>query len=506
MKSLLFQFLFCSWLLASGISSTAGRTGALPAPPESSNAEEAIQEDTVAVRSLDELLLDLRPDRDAPTLTIFGLPRVFMGYRLVEPPEAFTRPDSILSPNLFRKLYFRELPDSIDRVVYGVTAAEGNVWDLAELPEETRRDSVIVRVPVERELLSPIITGEVVPEWLRRGAESFNRQMDAQYISMVLNPSHKDYAFWNLPVPPSMPKEEISYKSFLKNQHLSVNLNSAYVPEVEVEKRHWLHSFNAGLQFSQAYLSKNWYQGGNNYLALLGNLFWDVQLNQTWHPKMMFQSTLSYKLGLNSTDNNSLHKYSISEDLLQYNLKAGYQAAHHWYYSFTAQFKTQILNNYPVDSIARTASFLTPGALTLGLGMTYTKENAAKSIIFNASISPLSYNLRTAIDPDVDHSLFGMEQNERTINEFGSSAEITFNWRIWDNILYKTRLFLFSDYSYFLADWEHTINFEINRFLSTQIYVHMRYDTSTETLTKWKHFMLREVLSFGLAYTFSTKQ
>ncbi|MDE6444449.1 MAG: hypothetical protein K2K64_08550, partial [Muribaculaceae bacterium] len=68
-----------------------------------------------------------------------------------------------------------------------------------------------------------------------------------------------------------------------------------------------------------------------------------------------------------------------------------------------------------------------------------------------------------------------------------------------------TRVFLFTDYSYFLSDWENTMNFEINRFLSTQIYAHLRYDTSTESLTKWKHFQLREVLSFGLTYTFSTK-
>ncbi|MDE6328697.1 MAG: hypothetical protein K2L91_09240, partial [Duncaniella sp.] len=37
-------------------------------------------------------------------------------------------------------------------------------------------------------------------------------------------------------------------------------------PELEVVfgKKHWLKEFNVNLQFSQAYVSPNWYQGGNN--------------------------------------------------------------------------------------------------------------------------------------------------------------------------------------------------------------------------------------------------
>ena len=222
---------------------------------------------------------------------------------------------------------------------------------------------------------------------------------------------------------------------------------------------------------------------------------------------MMFQSTLSYKLGMNATGNNDLHKYTISEDLFQYNIKFGYKAAHHWYYSFTGQFKTQFLNNYPSDSMVRSASFLTPGVLTLGVGMTYTKQNAKKTIDFSASISPLSYNLKTAIDPQVDHLQFGMEQNERVLNEFGSSTEVNFSWKLLDNILYKTRLFLFTDYKDSNADWQNTLEFQFNRFFSTQLYLNLRYDsTADKTLDpKWNRWMMKEILSVGLSYTFSTK-
>ncbi|MBD5189295.1 MAG: DUF3078 domain-containing protein [Bacteroidales bacterium] len=472
-----------------------------------SPAQSAIESNDIpGSRDIDELLIDIVPDPASPQMNLFGMPKVFMGYRNAKARQGFSLPDTLLTPELFRQLYFMEEPDSIDRVIYTVTAAEENPWTLADLPE-TPRDSVIVREAVVKDPLPSVITGDVVPEWLLRNRASFRNQLDRQYLDMIYNPSQDNYAYWTLPVPPTMPPEDYSYAAFLRRQHLDINLNSAVVPEIELEKRHWLHIVNAALQFSQAYLSKNWYQGGNNYLALLGNFLWDVQLNQVFHPNIMFQSTVSYKLGMNSTEDNTLHKYSISEDLFQYNLKFGYKAAHNWYYSFTTQFKTQMLNNYPSDSMVRTASLLTPGVLTLGLGMTYSKQNAKKTLDFNASISPLSYNLKTAIDPDVDHLQFGIDQSAKTLHEFGSTAELTFNWKIWYNILYKTRLFLFTDYKNSNADWQNTLEFQFSRFFSTQLYMNLRYDSTADKSLdpKWNRWMLKEILSVGLSYTFSTK-
>lgn len=462
--------------------------------------------DTIALRPVEEILADIVPNPSAPSMNLFGMPKVFMGFRKVTNKDKKVFPDSIPLNSLFHELYFREAPDSIDRVVYTAVAGDDNPWDLADLPSG-QRDSIVIREAVVKDPLSIAITGDVIPEWLSRSQASFGRQLDLQYLDMVYRPSQKNYAFWTLPVPPTLPPDDYSYAAFLRRQHLNVNLESAIIPEIELEKRHWLHVLNVAVQFSQAYLSKNWYQGGNNYLALLGNFLWDVQLNQVFHPNMMFQSTLSYKLGMNSTEDNALHKYSISEDLFQYNFKFGYKAAHHWYYSFTTQFKTQLLNNYYSDSMVRIASFLTPGTLTLGAGMTYTKQNAKKTIDLVASISPLSYNLKTAIDSAIDHQLFGMDQAVKSVSEYGSSAEINFSWRMLDNILYKTRLFLFTDYKQSNADWQNTFEFQFSRFFSTQLYINLRYDSTADKSLdpKWNRWMLKEILSVGLSYTFSTK-
>ena len=219
----------------------------------------------------------------------------------------------------------------------------------------------------------------------------------------------------------------------------------------------------------------------------------------------MFQSTLSYKLALNSVED-EYHKYSISQDLFQYNLKTGFKAFKSWFYSFNLQFKTQFLNNYESNSMTRKAGFLSPSELTAGLGMTYNRNFKNDRLKFSASIAPATYNLKTCIDPQIDPVQYGIKAGHKFVNEGGSSAEVSLDWNLTSNINWKARVFLFTDYTYFMGDWENTFTFTINRFLSTQLYTHLRYDSSLELRpgAKWQHWMLKEILSFGLTYTFST--
>lgn len=343
------------------------------------------------------------------------------------------------------------------------------------------------------------------PGWLK---EAQGRWLTSSLLRQHLMTGplhHVDFFAWQLPEPPQLqPITEAPILPVLNTipDNLPVMPESAEIP---IGKRFWLHSTNIGLQFSQAYISPNWYQGGDNSLTILANMGWNVKLNQVYHPNILLESILQYKLGLYSTPNDEMHKYAISQDLLQYNLTAGLKAFNHWYYSFSTQFKTQILNNYAANSWTRKASFLSPGELNIGLGMTYNNENKKKGITFQASIAPLSYNLRTCIDHRIDPTLFSIKAGHRSVSNIGSNAEINMTWKLAQNITWKQRLFLFSDYDYFTGDWEHTFNFTINKFLSTQVYLHGRYDTSAPGEKKgWKKWMLKEILSFGFAYSFTT--
>ncbi len=253
-------------------------------------------------------------------------------------------------------------------------------------------------------------------------------------------------------------------------------------------------------------MSPNWYQGGNNNLNTLANIYYNVKLNTEYHPNLLFETTAQYKLGMNNAPDDSIHNYNISDDLLQINTTFGIKAAKRWYYSFTGQFKTQVLNSYKKNSHDLNSSFLSPGELTAGIGMTYNYANAPKTFTFDASIAPLSYNLKTCISNRIDPTAYNIKEGRKTSHNFGSSAELRLFWKLAYNITFSSRIFAFTDYDSAQADWENTLSFDINRFLSTQVYVHMRYDSATPPCEdeNWKKLQVKEILSIGFAYKFSS--
>lgn len=274
------------------------------------------------------------------------------------------------------------------------------------------------------------------------------------------------------------------------------------VDAIEVKKIHWLQQFEGLIQFSQAYNSPNWYQGGNNNLNTIIQGVYNARLNQTFHPNLLFENTVQYKLGLNSAPDDSLRNYSISEDNFQINSKFGVKAAKRWYYSATMQFKTQLLNNYKKNTNDLTAAFLSPAELNIGIGLTYEYATPSGKFKANASIAPLSYNLKICTNDKIDERQFGIDEGHTSVSQYGSNIDCRLEWKLAYNISLNSRLTAFSNYKYLQGDWENTLSFSINRFLSTQIYVHLRYDSTTGRYedTKWHKWQLREVLSFGFAY------
>lgn len=311
----------------------------------------------------------------------------------------------------------------------------------------------------------------------------------------------------NLETLPERPKKYVATvdpkTATIKIEELAVDLSEANkeIGAREIDRKNWLHTFNGTLQFSQAYNSPNWYQGGNNNLNLIGNFIWNVKLNPKFHPNLLFENTIQYKVAINSAPDDTLRNYSISEDLFQINTKVGLKASNNWYYSATMQFKTQLLQSHPTNKRSLTAAFLSPGELNLGLGMTYNHTSADKRTTLGLSINPLSYNMICYRNTAV-----AAYAGKKILNQYGSNVEAKLTWKPIYYMTYTSRLYAFTNYKYLQGDWENTLSFAINQYLSTQIYVHLRYDSSTARLdnTKWHRWQLKEILSFGFAYRFST--
>lgn len=344
--------------------------------------------------------------------------------------------------------------------------------------------------------------------WINREVYMGYRMRQIKQNYMIHNPSMVKYNMSMLPDPPKEFHAVVDpTKSTLTVDGVVINdAVDKTVPTEEVKRVNWLQSFDASLQFSQAYISPNWYQGGNNNLNMIANAIYNVKLNQAFYPKYMFETTVQYKLGLNSAPDDSLRNYSISEDIFRVNSKFGLKAKKRWYYSVSLDFKTQLFKSYKKNTNDLTAAFMSPAELNLGLGMTYEYTNPKKTITFDASLAPLSYNLKACTNKRLDETGFGIKEGHTTKSQIGSNAECKFIWKLAYNITYTSRLFAFTNYQYLQGDWENTISFDVNRFLSTKVYVHLRYDSSTthEADASWKDWQLKEILSFGFSYKFST--
>ena len=345
--------------------------------------------------------------------------------------------------------------------------------------------------------------------WLDDGAISSQLLRQTRQRYMVAYPEQVRYNERLLPEPPRKFRAEVDPLTARLVFYEDSVAQTPPTPQnmtVEVKKRHWMRVFDGLLQFSQSYISPNWYQGGTNNLTLLLNLNYNVKLNQAYHPNLLLEANVSYKFSITAAPKGSLRPYNISEDLLQLNGKAGIKAWHNWFYSLTGQFKTQFFNNYEPDSDVCKAAFLSPAELNLGLGMSWSHDDKKHRISMTASISPLSWNMRACLNDRVDPTTFGIPEGKKVLHDIGSNAEFNFAWQITYNISYVTRIFLFTNYKSLQGDWENTLSFNINKFLSTQLFVHLRYDSLTPKVegSKWHRWQLRELLSFGLSYNFST--
>lgn len=399
-----------------------------------------------------------------------------------------------------------------DSVIQCVEADE-QLMSVRPLPKTTFQPIVYTNQSyldtIHRPLFSPDYSGNESMRWIEDELSAYRRSNEM--IRSVIF-THPDLIRYNTAF---MPEIEPMYEVVVDPADFSVSVKPLPTAPIEpgnmqgteIKKVHWLKKFNASLQFTQAYVSPNWYQGGNSNINALLNLFYNIKLNPAYHPNLLFETTAQYKLGINSAPDDTIRGYNVSEDILQINSVFGLRATKKWYYSVTAQFKTQMVNSYKTNSEVLRSAFLSPGELNVGIGMTYNTANKSNTFTFDASIAPLSYNLKICTNDAMNPANYGINPGKHTVSKYGSSAECKIGWKIASNITLKSRIFAFTDYSRAYADWENSFVFSINRFLTTNLDINLRYDTNTPKVdnTEWKKLQLKQLLSIGFAYTFETK-
>lgn len=322
-----------------------------------------------------------------------------------------------------------------------------------------------------------------------------------QYPALVLLPTEReDFA--------EAPVTDKDKGKLTLSDHLTVKEPQEENPflssddEVAIVVRHpnfWTFKTNFSLQFTQNYVSDNWYKGGESHNALLAATVIEANFNN--QRKITFDNKLEMKLGFQTSQNDEEHKYKTNSDLLRLTNKLGLRAAKHWYYTVMLQSWTQFYRGYKSNDPKIYSDFMSPFESLLSIGMDYQYATKNNRFTVNATLSPLAGKLKYVNRPSLVTS-FGINEGHHSDWEFGANITINYTWKIINNISWTGRIYYFTDYSKTQVEWENTFNLTINKYLSTKLFLYPRFDDSRNRDEGVSNFEFNELLSLGLNVNF----
>ena len=315
-------------------------------------------------------------------------------------------------------------------------------------------------------------------------------------------------------------------RSLLALLAATVMVGTAWAQEPAEKESPWKLSGNVSLQFTQGFVSKNWYKGGESNMALLASGQYDANYKRG---SFAWDNKFEAKLGFVTTPSDLYHDYMTNHDLVKWTTKFGWAASEKWYYTLQGTSQTQFCPGYKANTEGEMSAFLAPGYLNVALGMDY--KNETEKFKITAFVGPLAYNLKYVNDPlrereivadggtktivegKIDGTQFGLKPGDYNLYDLGASAKVNTVWKICKYVKWESTATYFSplygmgkyeNNGYTEVMWENTFDMPLNKFFSTKVYTCLRFDDSVGAYNKgegWGYFQFSELLSFGLSYT-----
>jgi len=269
--------------------------------------------------------------------------------------------------------------------------------------------------------------------------------------------------------------------------------------ELAAQRSHWYKELEMMAQFSQNYISPNWYKGGHSSFAVVS--FIKARVNYD-HDKVSWENLLDWRTGVSTNAEDTLHRYNITDDLLRLYSKAGYKIADQWLVSASADLQTTLWNNFNKNKTTVKSAFMTPLKFNLTAGVDY-KPLKDMSLVLSPAVYRIVYAFYGDSAGYMDVTQYGIPAGQHTKHEFGSS--ILFKWKWQPKRWYRleTEFYFYTNYRGVEIDWEIDNNFVINRFLSARVVLHPRYDNiAVAKDAEQPKLQFKELLTIGFAHTF----
>ena len=237
----------------------------------------------------------------------------------------------------------------------------------------------------------------------------------------------------------------------------------------------WRFGGNFQLAFNQFFAS-NWVGAGDPYVGLgtLDRIFLSYNKNKfAWRTTLDldFGRRYSYKI------DSKVGRDEKTSDKIEFNSQLGYKAGGNWYYTLLLNAYSQMTKGYTNDTLL-TSMFMTPGYITLSIGMEYKRTS------WSWYISPFAARLTCKLGKDfLDQRIAGVDSGKRVLPVLGAFTRITYNADIHPKVNLNTKLELFYNYlgeykqlRNLATNFEMIWNFAITDWLSVSFKTSLLYD------------------------------
>ncbi len=261
----------------------------------------------------------------------------------------------------------------------------------------------------------------------------------------------------------------------------------------------WNFNGDYYLQFLQNYVSDNWYKGGESNYSMVASAI--IQAIYNNKQKVKWDNKLELKLGFQTSKGDSIHRFKTSEDLIRYTSKLGLQASQKWYYTLQLIASTQFMKGFKNNDSKIYSSFIAPLNANLSVGMDYNLLCFKERLKGTIHMAPIAYNFKYVQRPELA-ARYGLTPFHRTLHDLGSEFTADLTWILSDMIKWRTRLYGYTTYKRAEIEWENTLSFQFNKFISTNIFLYPRFDDARGRDSKHGYWEFKEYASIGFAYSF----
>ena len=264
----------------------------------------------------------------------------------------------------------------------------------------------------------------------------------------------------------------------------------------------WTRKGEFSLQFSQNYFSDNWYKGGNNSQNLLSAIILEANYDDT--KRIKWENRLELRLGFMTTTSDTCHTFLTSNDKIDLTSKLGIKAKKSWYYTVSAEAKSQFMPGYKTNDRRRYSSFLSPLDVYLSVGMDF-KPTLKNGNEFSLALLPISYKMRYLRDHDENiHSVYNMVGKDCT-HDIGSKIEMNSKLKLAKDFFWKSRFYYFTAYDYAESEWENSFQYQFSKYISAEVFTLWRFDDNRDRKyydDNLGYFQFKEYFTLGLTYAF----